>query len=38
MMVSEQPQVQKLMMIAIKMMIRIVIEKIQHPPRSRRTK
>ena len=34
MMAKEQPHVQKLMMIAMKMMSRIVIEKIQHPPRS----
>ena len=34
MMAKEQPHVQKLMMIEMKMMSRIVIEKIQHPPRS----
>jgi hypothetical protein len=38
MIVKEHPHVQKLRTMAMKMMIRIVIEKIQHPPRRRRTK
>ena len=38
MMVREHPQVQKLKMIARKMMMRMVMENIQHPPRRRRTK
>ena len=36
--VKEHPQVQKLRMTARRMIMRMVIEKIQHPPRRRNTK
>ena len=38
MIVREQPHVQKLRIMAQRMMIRMVIEKIQQPPRRRRTR